>query len=143
MSDAMMIENLNAPSRSEWQTSPLKAVGNWALGFGLAALLIVAALYAFYLYQRPAAVDDVKPAVAVVTPSAPVVMPTPAKRFPAKPVPKPEPKNATDSIANYTINTPAKGDIKTKMKAEIEPETLTPAEQDFANRLANFERKLP
>lgn len=127
-----------SPSREDWKNPPIATLKNWVLGFGGAVLLILVVLYGFYLWQRPKPaqpVDDVKPAIAVSAAPAVIVLPTPTKR-------SAPPKNATVNRANYAINTPAGA----KFKAEIVPKTvepLTPAEQDFKTRLANFESKIP
>jgi hypothetical protein len=144
----MMIKDLNAlagPSREDWRfplVSRFKSrFRDWMIAFCAAALLITAALYGLYLYKGPAPVVDTKPAVAVgaVTPSAPTILPTPTKRF----TPKPAPKIAINIIADKAINTSDIGEKLTTMTPPVITRPLTPAEQDFANRLALFESKIP
>lgn len=134
----MMQEDLNqanSPSREEWRFPLLARFKNWVIGFGAAAVLILAALYGAYLYMRPVPVEATKPAIAVGA-----TVPAPANsiifqtRMGSWSVPA---KNTPKKIATQASNTPA----KVEFVPEIEP--LTPAEQDFANRLANFERKIP
>ena len=56
-------------------------------------------------------------------------------------IPISKPKIATNKIAIQAIDTAAMPTF-TPEKAQKQPEPLTPAEQDFANRLATFESKL-
>lgn len=122
----------DSPTREEWQFPLWARFKNWVVGFGAAALLILAALYAFYLVQRPAPVEATKPAIAVI--SAP--SPAPAKQVSVK--------TAIKKKAVQAINTPAVAVISPEIiPSGAPPEPLTPAEQDFANRLAIFESKTP
>lgn len=135
----MMEENLNQfnnPSREEWRFPLLARFKNWVIGFGAAAVLILAALYGAYLVMRPAAVVDTQPAIAVVANPA---------TFPDKKIPA---KTATKNKAAQAINTPAIAINMPTNSPEIPPsapaaEPLTPAEQDFEKRLAIFESKTP
>ena len=102
------------------------------LGIVAAVLaMIIGLLYLAYLRSKPVPVDTTKPAIAVVMPR--VVVPASVKR--STPI-----KNATQTVAPNAINTPA---IAINDPEISPPELLTPAEQDFANRQANFESKTP
>lgn len=71
--------------------------------------------------------------------TAPVVLPelvTP-KLVKAKPA-----KTATVKIATEAINTPATPVFMPEISPSKPVEPLTPAEQDFSNRLSNFESQL-
>lgn len=138
----MMNENLNAtagqtvasdsPSREEWEFPLLGGLKNWLIGMACAALVVMGGLYAFYLYQRPAPVDATKPAIADMgIPISPAAA-------------KPATKTAIKKKAPQAINTPAIAINSPEITpSAAPPEPLTPAEQDFANRLAIFEGKTP
>ena len=121
------------PSREEWRFPLLARFKSWMLGFGAAGLLIVGCLYAFYLYQRPdVTYVETKPAIADMG----IPISKPAKQLSVK--------TATKKKAAQPINTPARFEFSPEISQSAAPvEPLTPAEQDFANRLANFESKTP
>lgn len=133
-----MNEDLNAavaassPSREEWKFPLWARFKSWVIGFGGAALLIVGCLYAFYLYQRPdVTYVETKPVIADMG----IPISQPAKQLSVK--------TATKNKAEKAINTPARVEISPEIiPSAAPPEPLTPAEQDFANRLANFERPI-
>lgn len=120
----------DSPSREEWKFPLLKIFINWLIGFVSAALLILAGLYGAYMVMRPAAVEDTKPAIAD--------MGIPA----SKPSKHSSPTTAIKNKADQVINTPAVAEIIPVIPAPVTPKSLTPAEQDFANRLSTFESKL-
>lgn len=114
---------------------------NWAADFSgalvVVALVVAAIFMALDNHVHNPTVVPTKPAIAVTgNPSTPVsASPVPAKR----PTPA---KTATQTVATQAINTPVFSDAGIPVSIPA-PEPLTPAEQDFANRLANFESKTP
>lgn len=129
----------DAPSREDWKFPLLARFKNWAAGFSgalvVVALVVAAIFMALDNHVHNPTVVPTKPAIAVTgNPATPAsASPVPAKR----PTPA---KTATQTVATQAINTPAIAEIKVLIPV---PEPLTPAAQDFANRLAIFESKTP
>lgn len=127
----MSLIELDTPTREEWAAPYFTTFRNWAIGFLGAVLLIALALYGLYQYRKPEPVVMTPPAISVST--------TPECRCGASP------KRATNKIATKPDITP---DLPSSMtpvsvpKPKPKPKPLTPAEQDFANRLSTFESKL-
>lgn len=110
-------------------------VKKWFWQAILLALFIVGWLiYSKYQAHRATVAEITKP--AVVAPAAE----TPAKPGIFKPKAKPKPPETTiKNVATEAINTTAISEFIPVNLVPVAPEPLTPAEQDFANRLAIFD----
>lgn len=124
-----------SPSREDWQAGDLWVkFKQFAIG-GAWALAFVVVVVAFIWYMT----HDTKPINVGERISPVVVSPSPVAENPV--TPQKSVKIATNKIAVKAINTPATPSF-VAAKAPKKPEPPTPAEQDFANRLATLESKL-